>query len=85
MKHPTRYVSSRMQRVNRGRRALSRQAAVAVKTLTNDPSFRRLITEITRHLLELAIRVTVVAAMNQCMRPGRDQGRVVTLRPRPIS
>jgi hypothetical protein len=85
MKHPTRYVSNRMQRVSRGRRALARQAAVAVNKLQTDPSYRKLINEVTRHLVELAIRLIVISAVNQCIRPGREQGRVVTLRPKPIS
>jgi hypothetical protein len=83
MKNPTRYVSSRMRRVNRGRKTLSRQAAVAVKILRNDPSFRRLITEITRHLVELAIRITVISVLKQCIRPGPAQ--VVQFRPKPVS
>jgi hypothetical protein len=85
MKDPTRYVSGRVQKVSRGRRALSRQAAVAVKKLQNDPSFRKLITEITRYLIELAIRITVVSAVNQCIRPGGEQARVVPFRPKRVS
>jgi hypothetical protein len=85
MKHATRYVANRMRRVNRGRRAVSRQAAVVVKKLQQEPAFRRLVTEITRHLIELAIRITVMSIVNQCIQPGREQARVFTLRPRPIS
>ena len=83
MKHPNRYISSQMQQVIRGRRVLSRQAAVAVKMLKNDPSFRRLMTEIVRHLIELAIRITVISVLNQYLRPGPAQ--VVQFRPKPVS
>jgi hypothetical protein len=81
MKHPIRYVSGRLQRVSRGRRALSRQAAVAVKKLKEDPSFRKLAEEITRHLIKLFIRITVI----QCIRSGSDQARVVPFRPKSVS
>jgi hypothetical protein len=85
MKHPTRYVSKRMQQVSLGRRALTRRAAVAVKMLKNDPSFRKLVTEISRYLVELAIRIAVISVVNQCMRPGREQAQVVPFRPKPVS
>jgi len=54
-----------------------------VKKMKDDPSFRRLITEITKHLIELAIRITVISVVNECIRPGRAQ--VVPFRPKPMS
>ena len=81
MKHPTRYVSRRLQKVSRGRRALSRQVAVTVGKLQNDPAFRKLVGEITRHLIELLIRITII----QCMSPGRVPAQVIPFRPKPVS
>jgi len=83
MKHPVRHVSRSLRKVCRGRRELSRQVSAAVKKMKDDPSFRRLITEITKHLIELAIRITVISAVHQCIRPGRAQ--VVPFRPKPMS
>ena len=81
MKHPTRHISRRMRQVSRGRRALSRQVLEATKKLKDDPSFRKLVGEIARHLIELLIRITII----QCMRPGREQAQVVPFRPKPVS
>jgi hypothetical protein len=83
MKHPERHVSRNLRKVCRGRRKLSRQVSLAVKKMKDDPSFRRLITEITKHLIELAIRITVISVVNECIRPGRAQ--VVPFRPKPMS
>jgi hypothetical protein len=85
MKHPARYVSRRVQQVSRGRRALYRQVAAGIEKLREDPSFRRLVAEVSRYFIELVIRLTIVAAMKQCIQPGRERARVVTLRPKPVS
>ena len=82
MKHPTRHVSRRVQQVSRGRRALSRQVAVLVKKLKDDPSFRMFFTEITNRAIELVIRIMVISVVNQCIRPGREQAQVVPFRPK---
>jgi hypothetical protein len=81
MKHPTHCVSRRLQKVSRGRRALSRKVEEATKKLRDDPSFRKLVGEITRQLIELLIRITII----QCMRPGRELAQVVPFRPKPVS
>ena len=81
MKHPTRHVSRRVQQVSHGRRALSRQVAIVVNELKDDPSFRKLAGEITRHLIELLIRITII----QCMSPGRVPAQLIPFRPKPVS
>ena len=82
MKHPAWHVSRSLRKVSRGRRELSRQVFLAVKKMKNDPALRRLINEITRYVIELVIRLTVISVVNQCIRSGREQAQVVPFRPK---
>jgi hypothetical protein len=82
MKHPARHVSRSLRKVSRGRRELSRQVSLAVKKMKDDASFGMLIKEITNRLIELVIRITVISAVNQCIRSGREQAQVVPFRPK---
>jgi hypothetical protein len=86
MKHPTRHISGRLQKVSRGRQVLSREITRTVKRIKNDPLLQRLATELTKHLAEMVLRVVVLSAVNQCLRtrlPAREQTRVVPIRPKP--
>jgi hypothetical protein len=85
MKHPTRYVSRRVREVTRGRQALDRQASAAVRKIREDPKFQELLTELTRYLVELAIRIVIFSVVNRCLRPRRPHSRVVSFRPKPVS
>ena len=88
MKHPTRHLSRPLRKVNRGSQALSRQASRAVKMVKDDPSFRRILAEVANRLMELAIRIVVISAVNQCLRSSGSPGehaQVIPFRPKPIS
>jgi hypothetical protein len=85
MRHPTRYVSQRVREVTRGRQALDRHVSATVRKIRDDPWIQELLAELTRYLVELAIRIVVVSAVNRCVRPRRRYSRVVSLRPKPVS
>ena len=85
MKHPTRYVSGRARKVSRGRRAISRRVSGAVKRMRNDPSIRKILIELLRHLAEFAARAVLLTAMNRCLQSGvsvRGPAQVLPLRPK---
>jgi DNA-binding transcriptional regulator/RsmH inhibitor MraZ len=87
MKHPVRHVSRHLRRVRRGQQAFSRQILHTAKRITEDPAFRKLVTELLKQLAELVARAVVVSAVNRCLRAGlaaREQARVVPIRPKPI-
>jgi DNA-binding transcriptional regulator/RsmH inhibitor MraZ len=87
MKHPARHVSRHLRRVRRGQQALSRQILHTAKRIGEDPAFRKLVTELLKHLAELVARAVVVSAVNRCLRAGlsaREQARVIPIRLKPI-
>lgn len=86
MQHPTRHISQRLRKVSRGRQALSREITRTVERIKDDPLFRKLATELARHLIEIVVRVVVVSTVNDCLRPrlpARDPTRVIPIRPKP--
>jgi hypothetical protein len=85
MKHPARYISKRVRRVRRGRVALSREVSRTAKKLREDPSFRKLMAELAKHLAEFAIRIFVISVVNQCVRTGVPERKVTPIRPRPAA
>jgi DNA-binding transcriptional regulator/RsmH inhibitor MraZ len=61
MKHPARHVSRQLRRVRRGQQAFSRQVLHTARRIREDPAFRKLMTELLKHLAELVARaVTIV-------------------------
>ena len=85
MKHPASHVSRSVRKVNRARGQVSRQLAAVVEKTKYDPSFQNLLKELAKRAAEIAIRILLVSAWNQCIRSGGEQPRVIPLRPRPIS
>jgi hypothetical protein len=87
MKHPARHISQHLRRVRRGQQAFSRQVLHTAKRITEDPAFRKLMTELLKHLAELVARAVVLSAMNRCLRAGlsaREHAQVIPIRPKPI-
>jgi hypothetical protein len=87
MKHPARHVSRHLRRVRRGQQAFSRQVLHTAKRIREDPTLRRLMTELLKHLTELVARAFVSLAVNRCLRAGLstpEQARVIPIRPKPI-
>jgi DNA-binding transcriptional regulator/RsmH inhibitor MraZ len=87
MKHPARHISQHLRRVRRGQQAFSRQILHTAKRIGEDPAFRKLVTELLKHLAELVARAVVVSAVNRCLRAGlsaREQARVIPIRLKPI-
>jgi hypothetical protein len=83
MKHPARHISQHLRRVRRGQQAFSRQVLHTAKRITDDPAFRKLMTELLRHLAELV----VLSVVNRCLRAGlsgREPARVIPIRLKPI-
>jgi hypothetical protein len=88
MKHPTRHVSLRFRKVQRGQRALSRQVSRIAKRIREDPAFRKMLVELVKHVAEIAARAVVTLAVNRCLRTGlaaREQARVIPIRLKPTA
>ena len=87
MKHPARHISQHLRRVRRGQQAFSRQVLHTAKRIGKDPAFRKLMTELLKHLAELVARAVIVSAVNRWLRARvstREQARVIPIRPKPI-
>jgi hypothetical protein len=68
MKHPTRHMRTSLYKVKRGRRAVGRHVSRISTKIQEDPSVRKVLAELAKHLLELAIRVVVFSVVNRCVR-----------------
>jgi hypothetical protein len=85
MKHPARHVSQHLRRVRRGQQALSRQILRTAKRIREDPAFRKVMTELLKHLAELVARAVILSAVNRCLRAGLSaRAQVIPIRPKPI-
>jgi DNA-binding transcriptional regulator/RsmH inhibitor MraZ len=87
MKDPARHVSRHLRRVRRGQQAFSRQVLHTARRIREDPEFRKLMTELLRHLAELVARAVILSAVNRCLRAGlsaREHAQVIPIRPKPI-
>jgi hypothetical protein len=87
MKHPARHVSRHLRRVRRGQQAFSRKILQTAKGIREDPTLRKLMTELLKHLAELVARAIVLSAVNRCLHAGpsaREHARVIPVRPKPI-
>jgi hypothetical protein len=87
MKHPARHISQHLRRVRRGQQAFSRQILRTAQRITEAPAFRKVMTDLLRHLAQLVARAVVLSAMNRCLRAGlfaREHAQVIPIRPKPI-
>jgi hypothetical protein len=59
--------------------------AAVVEKMNNDPSFQKLLKELAKRAVEIAIRILLVSAWNRCLRSEGEQAQVIPFRPKPIS
>ncbi len=87
MKDPARHVSRHLRRVRRGQQAFPRQVLHTARRIREDPAFRKVMTDLLKHLAELVARAVILSAVNRCLRAGlsaREHAQVIPIRPKPI-